>query len=100
MGVQEETGYQIKPIQSKKALTPYIEEIFPCEKSSNSWIIQCGLYEAHAKKKAMEEGIYWEWFATQKDDTEFRHIDELEDPELLPCFWRVYDHFRKYDSKL
>ena len=99
--VHEETGYLVKPAtSSKKHISPYIEQIFPCEKSTSSWVINCGLYESYAKKQAMEQDIYWEWFATSKDDKECRHISELEESELIPCFWRVYEHFMEYDSKL
>ena len=31
---------------------------------------------------------------------EFRHISELDESELIPCFWKVYDHFKEIDPKL
>ena len=99
--VEEETGYKIKPFinLAKGYIPPWIEEINPSNECNIHWIIHCQLYEMIGKYHPLEENLYWEWFSTQKEDKGFRHISELHDSELVPCFYDVYKHFQKFIDK-
>lgn len=89
--VREETGHIIQPPKADHR-PPVVVEVMNKDYDCH-WIIHCGIFEAIDKVPALEQNIEWEWFATDKNDKECRHVSEFQDSEVIKSFWDVYRYF-------
>ena len=91
----EETGFVVKPFE--KSHMPYVtERVYP--ELDTHWIIHTKIFEIIDQKPCLE-GIEYEFFNTMNCDigkSEFRHLKELGNEELIPHFWRVYNYLNSY----